>query len=74
MSVYHSIRSSLQQQTEEADQDGLVVVDLNDNHDYTTYLDSNTRGEGTPHELDFVIHPAFDRINTGHVSLFSLCV
>lgn len=71
MSVYHSIRSSLQQQSEETDQDGLVVVDLSDNHDYAQYLDSDTRSEGPSHELDFIIHPAFDRINTGHVSLLS---
>lgn len=55
MSVYHSIRGSMQPSTVEEDaedQDGLVLVDLN-----------------AEPELD-VIHPALDRIS-GQVSLIS---
>lgn len=57
MSVYHSIRGSVQPSTVEdtEDQDGLVVVDLN-----------------TEPEEDMVpnLHPALDRVS-GQVSCFS---
>lgn len=66
MSVYHSIRSTHVQTDDTEDQDGMVVVDLNDNitaHELTL----------TPHSLvyhqsdDLIIHPAYER-PTGQVS------
>lgn len=67
MSVYHSIRSSIQQTSDEIeDQDGLVVVDLTVESDSSTgYIHPMIRGEPSG---DLIIHPAYERAS-GQVSI-----